>query len=1444
MSDPARDNLSALDIDLARRIDEVCRRFEADWREGRQPRLEEYFGEFTGDAQASLATELEALQAELEEAAGEIGIADAQTIAPGSLPTQPKPGEASSSVHDVATLQPLGDATVDLGSSAPAPSEARTPSHGRYFGDYEILRELARGGMGVVFEARQVSLNRKVALKMILAGQLANQIDVKRFHTEAEAAANLDHPGIVPVFEVGEHEGQHYFSMGFVEGQSLSQRLAEGPLPAREAAALVVKVAEAIEFAHQRGVIHRDLKPANILLDKNGNPRVTDFGLAKKVQGDSGLTGSGQIMGTPSYMPPEQAGGKRGEVGPAADVYALGATLYALVTGRPPFQAATPMDTIIQVISDEPVPPRRLNPSISRDVETICVKCLEKDPARRYTSAAALAEELGRFLAGEPIVARPVGRAERAWRWCRRKPVLAAMALALAVATLAGLSGIVWQWSRAETERGIAQVERDEAKRQSVIAVNERNEAEKQRALAVEREAATRSLLYASRMNLALRSWQDKRVEEVLDYLTSQVPKPGQSDLRGPEWHLLWRLCHAELKTIPLAPAFEPGRARAGLVSLTPGHTRLSADGRQMAIASPPFDQVVILDCLTGQPAARLNTPMAKATAKGLPDIPRGIRAVLPLPGDRVAISTDDEVSIRDTKTNRILWKATGHTGSVTALALGGVDNKYLVTGSRTQNLLLTVWDVSKGKAIETVRELDARGVVVDACCALSPAGDRLAGAVTGERLRVWQIPGGRILYTTGQIAGRVTGIAFSSDGKTIAVASSDGTVSLRDAASGEPKAVWRAQAEETAGINSLDRFITLAFSPDSKRILIGSRDATVQVCDVATGHLQQTFKGHTGAIAAVAFLPNEQILSVSIDGTMKLWPDYGGVEASVLKRHSMQVSAIAFSPDGRWLASGSLAGYSEKANVKLWNAMTGSFVRQFAGHNGAIQALAFSPDSRQLASASMDKTVKVWDITTGQLVKSLTDFRKFVDDVAFLSDRKRLLTRCFDEVRIWSMDTGLSQAKPLQVSGWNTAVSADGNWLASIDPYSLVAPAGARHRISMSVHDLRHDDEVRKLTYEASDDEATIALGLSADGNLLADGRANGTVAVWNVGTGKVQTTWKYRVLPMTRPAFSPDARRLLTLSLDGKLKLWDVASGQEVYTLSDTTGGVQGLEARAARYETENRLGPASLAALYGIKNGLGPAAFSPTGDRIAAPYVNSVLLWNIAPGAAGPAESSSSRESDVVPGILVERRPPATDGCTKNLQLIARAMTDYLRAHSAFPKPAIADDKGRPLLSWRVAVLPELGQRALYDRFNLNEPWDGPHNKSLLKDMPALFSCPGRTNAQPFTTTYRVFSGKGALFEQNQKVGIANVPDGTANTILVVEAEGAVPWTKPDELVFDPAVVKSFQGAGSPHPDGFYASFADGSVRFIKEIVDPKVFRNLITPAGFKDVTGDAY
>ncbi|MFO0846477.1 MAG: serine/threonine-protein kinase [Gemmataceae bacterium] len=333
---------------------------------------------------------------------------------------------------------------------------------------FQVLGELGRGGMGVVWTARHVRLKRLVALKQILT---TDPELLARLKTEAEAAARLSHPNIVQIHEVVEQDGLQYLALEYVEGGSLQGLLANGPVPARRAAALVAGLARAMEYAHGRGVLHRDLKPANVLMTEDGTAKVGDFGLAKQLDDDAGQTKAGAVLGTPSYMAPEQAAGLTGEVGPRSDVYALGAILYECLTGRPPFRAATTLETLQQVRYEEPVPPGRLQPGTPWDIQTICLKCLQKAPARRYATAGELADDLERFLAGEPIRSRPVGGAERVWKWARRRPAAAALALAALLGTVAFLTGLLWHQRVMSQEVARANANEAEALRQREVAL-------------------------------------------------------------------------------------------------------------------------------------------------------------------------------------------------------------------------------------------------------------------------------------------------------------------------------------------------------------------------------------------------------------------------------------------------------------------------------------------------------------------------------------------------------------------------------------------------------------------------------------------------------------------------------------------------------------------------------------------------------------------------------------------------------------------------------------------------------------------------------------------------------------------------------------------------------------------------------------------------------------
>jgi predicted Ser/Thr protein kinase/tetratricopeptide (TPR) repeat protein len=452
-----------LRADHLQEIDGICDRFEAAWLVGETPVLSEYLADALPEAKASLFRDLLALELEYRRGMGERPAAAAYleqfpqfaevveaefAFAPSDQDPQSsgQSGHTDSAGTDTASFAGAPESPAD------APTRRREPREIGPAG-YEIQSELGRGGMGVVYKARQVALNRTVALKVIKSGGFASEAELVRFQNEAEAVALLDHPHIVPIYEVGQIRGRPFFSMKLIEGKSLDKKMAQYAADPRAAARLVAVAASAVHHAHQRGILHRDLKPANILVDERGEPHVSDFGLAKRIGSDSDLTQSGTLAGTPSYMAPEQASRSRGTLSTATDVYGLGTILYALLTRRAPFAGTTLVETLDKVRSEPPQRPSLFNARVVRDLEVICLKCLEKEPNRRYASAQALADDLERWLRREPILARPVGRASRAWMWCRRNPALGMAAALFFLALAAGFGGVTWKWREANRER-------------------------------------------------------------------------------------------------------------------------------------------------------------------------------------------------------------------------------------------------------------------------------------------------------------------------------------------------------------------------------------------------------------------------------------------------------------------------------------------------------------------------------------------------------------------------------------------------------------------------------------------------------------------------------------------------------------------------------------------------------------------------------------------------------------------------------------------------------------------------------------------------------------------------------------------------------------------------------------------------------------------------------
>lgn len=702
----------------------------------------------------------------------------------------------------------------------------------RRIGNYEILGEIGRGGMGVVYKARQVGLNRLVALKMILTGADAGPAERARFRAEAESAARLRHSNIVQIYEVGEHEGRPFLSLELVEGGSLETRLNGTPLPAADSARLVEALARAMHHAHQQGVVHRDLKPANILLQKDEGgttkdetessfvAKITDFGLARRINADKpALTASGAIVGTPAYMAPEQAAGDAKETGPAADVYALGAILYELLTGRPPFQGVTILETLEQVRTQEPVPPSRLVPKLPSDIETICLKCLRKEPGRRYASAAELANDLGRYLRGDPIQARPIPAWEKGWKWARRRPTIAALLVALCSLAVISLVTVTLLWRRAENALDTVKVKQEET------------------------EAALGSKLVA----LAQRDWFVHDLEAARNHLGECPP-----ERRGDEWRRLDLACRARVQVIKnpdaigavrsvewsrdgrhIASAFSGGLVkvwdtttwgqrfvdrprsfRNSMVTFDPAGHLVSADSAPNLFGAKPEDRFPV-DVRT------FDLEGKRQTVRFTTSLPHGPTAFSG-DGRRLLVGSWARLAFIDLSRPSPLPSLVDLPLAVTQI-IPSTDARFVACWSL--NNTIRVWDTTtQALAGPVIKDRGSPVMVFDS------AADRLAvgGYLRGKNVRVISI----FNFRAGQVLAEIRGfnsdikcMTFSPDGRHLAVGSADQTVTIWNADTGSEVFTLRGHASAV---------LTLAFNIDGTRLATGCLDGTVTIWNLA----------------------------------------------------------------------------------------------------------------------------------------------------------------------------------------------------------------------------------------------------------------------------------------------------------------------------------------------------------------------------------------------------------------------------------------------------------------------------------------------------------------------------------------------------------------------------------------------------------------------------------
>jgi WD40 repeat protein len=1031
------------------------------------------------------------------------------------------------------------------------------------------MGELGQGGMGVVYLARQIDLDRIVALKMLLSGVSA-ETDLTRFRSEALALARLQHPHIVQVYEVGEHQGRPYFSLEFCPGGSLDRKLAGSPLLPREAAELVRVLAGAMHAAHRAGIVHRDLKPANVLLQRDFTaenaeraetgtkpvetdsspllsassapsavklvPKITDFGLARKLD-EISRTQTGDVMGTPSYMAPEQARGWK-NVGPAADVYALGAILYECLTGRPPFKAATVFDTLTQVVSEDPAAVRQLNARVPLDLETICHRCLLKEPQRRYASARELEEDLQRFLDGEPIRARPVGALERVWKWARRRPAVAGLLAAIVLLTLVAMAIILglyrqatWDARRAQDAERDANTERDNAQEKEKQARYEKNRAddEKQKA----EKLATQERL--------AREESDSNLRDLGITLAQQ------------EWEQR-DLVRAEQALAMVPAAFRPSWEYRHLATVF-HRTSLVLRGHSSMVNSVNYS-------------------------------PDGAWIV--------SAGADGTLRIWDAVRGNLLRVLRGHTHYVQA-ACFSPDGSRIASAGRDQTV--RVWDVASGENRLTLRGHTKNHVY---CVCYSPDGSRLASGADDDTVRVWDAASGKQLLCLSGHGGQVRTVCFSPDGSRIASGGWDRTVRVWDAVSGQPRL---SLSGHTWLINCV------CYSPDGSRIASASGESSLRVWDARSGTELLRLDGHGGSVQGVAYRPDGlRLASAGMDNTVRVWDAASGREVRCLLGHTQGVSSVCYSPDGKGIASGGLFGDN---TVRVWNAAVGREAWVLWGHKGGVKGISYSPDGLHLVSGGKDQTVRVWDALQGRSERTLRSAGP-VEGVCYSPDGSCIASVGDRTVRVWSVATGREllclrgHTEPIQ----RVCYSPDGSRIASAsDSDSIRVWDAVTGRELLCLRDRL----MQAWCLCFSPDGARLAAGIGCD------------VRAWDTRTGKMVLRLPNSTYRVDTVCYSPDGARLISSGHDGVVRVWDAASGRELRRLSGHTRGVNsvctspdGSRIVSAGSDSTVRVWNAAtgreLLCLRGHHQAVQEVCYSPDGSQIASAGADgTVRVWD---------------------------------------------------------------------------------------------------------------------------------------------------------------------------------------------------------------------------------------